>query len=133
MKWKQGSASPAVVCLYLVKHLKALLDHTTALVDLLSQHGFYPHHSSATRLGICSLSGYCTTLRWTFCSTLAPRVRSSIFPIAGRKAFRHATLASSEAEPEASRWRYMRWMVRRCRWMVALFTVTASTLSILHT
>ena len=50
--------------------------------------------SIATKSGISSLSDHCTALQSTFCSTLAPRVRSSIFPTAGRRAFRHATLAS---------------------------------------
>ena len=57
MKWKQGSASPAVVCLYLVKHLKALLDHTTALADLLSQHGFYRHPLVRNQVGHLQLVG----------------------------------------------------------------------------
>jgi hypothetical protein len=64
---------------------------------------FTDTRSFATKSSIYSLSGYCITSQSTFCSTLAPRVRSSIFPIVGPSAFPHATLASSEAELGASR------------------------------
>jgi hypothetical protein len=67
---------------------------------------------------ISSLLGYCTTPQSTFYSTLAQRVRSSIFPIVAPRIFRCATLAGLEAEPEALSWRYMPWTGRRHRWMV---------------
>src|SRR4026208_281667 len=40
-----------------VRHLKALVDHTTALADLLSQHGFHRHPLVRNQVGHLQLVG----------------------------------------------------------------------------
>jgi Aspartyl protease len=46
-----------VAYLFLVKHLKALVDHTTALAELLSQHGFHRHPLVRNQIGRLQLVG----------------------------------------------------------------------------
>jgi Aspartyl protease len=46
-----------VAYLFLVKHLKALVDHTTALAELLSQHGFQRHPLVRNQIGRLQLVG----------------------------------------------------------------------------
>jgi hypothetical protein len=46
-----------VAYLFLVKHLKALVDHTTALAELLSQHGFHRHPLVRNQIGHLQLVG----------------------------------------------------------------------------
>ena len=54
---KQSSLPPAVAELRLVRRLKPFVDHTTALADLLSQHGFHRHPLVRNQVGHLQLVG----------------------------------------------------------------------------
>ena len=78
------------------------MDHTRALAELLSQHGFQRHTLVRNQVGHLQLVG---SLRNAPVDILLDTGAASTvvdFSYCRAKEFQHATLASSEAEPGAS-------------------------------
>ena len=77
------------------------MGHTTALAKFLLQQGFRRHTLVRNQIGHLQLVGLLQDTPVDILIDTGAAIRSSIFPTARRRVFRHATLASLEAEPGA--------------------------------